>query len=505
MINNLLLIILDGFGIGEKSDSNAIFKAKTPNIDRIFASYPTTSLEASGLSVGLPEGQMGNSEVGHTNIGAGRVVYQDITYINKSIKDRSFYENNELKKIMKYVFENKSSLHLMGLLSDGGVHSHINHLYALLNIAKMNGVEKVCIHAWMDGRDTPPKSGINYIKELKKFISENKIGKIETICGRFYAMDRDNRWERTKFTYNAIANAEGEKFCAPEEAAIVSSYENGITDEFILPIVREEYKGIAPNDAVICFNFRPDRARQITQMFMGEKSNLKKVNIKNYCCLTQYDKKIQNVNVAFKPRKIKNSLGEYLSKCGLTQLRAAESEKYAHVTFFFGGRVEKLYENEGRVIIDSPKVQTYDLKPEMSAYKLTKAVEENIKTKRYNFIVVNYANSDMVGHTGNLDATVKAIETVDKCVSRLISEMNKIGGVVIITADHGNAEQMRDQQNLPVTSHTVNKVPFSVVGFQCRLKNGGALCDIAPTILEILNIQKPREMAGQSLIDSLLN
>lgn len=503
MVNNLLLVILDGFGIGENVSSNAIYKANIPNLKNIFKNYPTTQLEASGMSVGLPEGQMGNSEVGHTNIGAGRIVYQDLTYINKSIEDGSFFENNEFKKIMKYVSKNQSSLHLMGLLSDGGVHSHISHLYALLKFAKMSGVKRVCIHAWTDGRDTLPKSGLKYIKDLEEFIYENKIGKIETLSGRFYAMDRDKRWERTELAYDAIVNSHGEKFDSPEKA-ILDSYQKGITDEFIKPSVRKGYKGIAPNDAVICFNFRPDRARQITHMFMNEKlifPHVTRVNVGKYCGLSQYDENIPEVMTAFKPREIKNSLGEYISNLGLTQLRIAETEKYAHVTFFFNAGIESPYKNEDRIIISSPKVNTYDLKPEMSAYEVTKVAEENIRTKKYNFIVINYANPDMVGHTGNFDATVKSLEAVDACISRLISEMNKIGGVTIITADHGNAEKMHDKQGQPFTAHTLNKVPFSVVGFPCSLKNKGALCDIAPTILEILNIKKPCEMTGHSLIN----
>ncbi len=501
-INNLLLIILDGFGIGEESNCNAVFKAKTPNMDNIFKNYPTTRLKSSGLSVGLPDGQMGNSEVGHTNIGAGRVVYQDLTYINKSIENGSFYENNELKKIMEYVSESKSSLHLMGLVSDGGVHSHINHLYSLLKLAKICKVGKVCVHAWMDGRDTLPKSGINYIKNLEEFIDKNKVGKIETVSGRFYSMDRDKRWERTKLAYDAMVNAHGGKFNSPEKA-ILDSYRKDVTDEFVLPTVREGYKGIAPDDAVICFNFRPDRVRQITHMCVDESlifPQMSRVDVKKYCGFSQYDKNISDISIAFKPREISNSLGEYLSNRGLTQLRIAETEKYAHVTLFFNAGVEKPYKNENRIIIDSPKVKTYDLKPEMSAYGVTQVACENIKTKKYNFIVVNYANPDMVGHTGNFSAAVKAVETVDECLGKLISEMNKIGGVTVITADHGNAEKMCDEKGLPFTAHTLNKVPFSVIGFPCKLKDNGALCDIAPTVLEILNIKKPCGMTGQSLI-----
>ncbi len=502
MVNNLLLIILDGFGMGENSDVNAVYKAQTPNIDHIFRNYPTTQLKASGLSVGLPDGQMGNSEVGHVNIGAGRIVYQDLTYINKSIENGNFYKNDELKKVMEYVAKSGSSLHLMGLVSDGGVHSHVNHLHAILKLAKMSKVSKVCIHAWTDGRDTPPKSGIKYIKDLEEFAHENKIGKIETISGRFYAMDRDKRWERTSLAYDAIVNAHGEKFDSPEEA-ILSSYNNGIADEFIKPMVSKGYEGINPDDAVICFNFRPDRARQITHMFLDESlvfPDVTRVNVEKYCGFSQYDENIHDMITVFKPREIRDSLGELLSKQGLTQLRVAETEKYAHVTFFFNAGVESPYKNEDRIIINSPKVKTYDLKPEMSAYELTKTVEENINTKKYNFIVVNYANADMVGHTGNLNATIRALETVDECVLRLVSQMNKIGGVTIITADHGNAEKMCDEQGSPFTAHTLGEVPLSVIGFSCQLKDGGALCDIAPTILEILNIKKPCEMTGQSLI-----
>ncbi len=498
----ILLIIMDGFGIGEKNEGNAVYKANTFHLDKVFKENPYTELFASGEYVGLPKGQMGNSEVGHLNMGAGRIVYQDLTYINKCIDDNSFYKNEELINIIKFVKEKNSTLHLMGLLSDGGIHSHINHWFAVLKLAKTYGLNKVCVHVWSDGRDTAPKSGISYVKKLQKFMQENKIGKIETVSGRYYAMDRDKNWSRTRLAYDAIAYGIGPNWSEAEKA-MEKSYENNITDEFIIPCVRENYKGIEKNDGIICLNFRPDRARQITKMFtsdIADVSKTKTVSFGKYCCFTCYDASFSEVSIAFKPRVLKNTLGEYLSKCGISQLRVAETEKYAHVTFFFNGGVEKPYKNEERVIVNSLKVNSYDLTPEMSANQVTEEVLKGIKSEKYNLIVVNFANPDMVGHTGNMDSAIKAVEKVDECVGILIDQVKEHNGIAIITADHGNAEKMKDDLGNPFTAHTSNKVPFAVVGTSKKLKENCSLCDISPTILKLLGIKKPREMSGQSII-----
>ncbi len=488
---NVLLVIMDGYGIAPKSEFNAVSEANTPNLDKIFSECPTTTLKASGLSVGLPDGQMGNSEVGHTNIGAGRIVYQDLTYINKSIENGDFYSNKVLNSVMDKVFENSSTLHIMGLCSSGGVHSHINHLFALLELAKRKKLNKVAIHAWTDGRDTDPKSAENYLNMVERKLKEFGFSGIQSICGRFYAMDRDNNLERTKLAVDAICDAKGEIF--GEVAEVTSKcYKNNITDEFLPAFVREGYGGLSENDAVICFNYRPDRARQITKVIS------KKVS--NYVCFTQYDKNFKDVKIAFTPREVKMTLGEYISSLGMKQLRIAETEKYAHVTFFFNAGIEKPYADEDRIIINSPKVKTYDLKPEMSAFEITKTAKEKIKSKKYNLVVLNFANPDMVGHTGDFEAAKKAVETVDKCVGELLKAVNDAGGAMIITADHGNAEKMCDERGNPHTAHTCNPVPFSVAGYERTLKNGGALCDIAPTICKILDIKKPDEMSGESLI-----
>lgn len=494
-MKNVLLLILDGFGIGKKVKSNAVYVADTPNIDNILKNNPVSVLQASGLSVGLPEGQMGNSEVGHTNIGAGRIVYQDLTYINKSIDDGSFFENRELLSIIEHVKSQNSHLHVMGLVSDGGIHSHINHFYAVLKLAHKHGINKIRIHAWTDGRDTLPLSAAKYVSDLEMFANKTGVGKVETISGRFYSMDRDNRLDRTQKAFDAMFNAIGTKFDVPEKA-VQSSYKDNVTDEFIVPCVREGYEGFKDGDAVICLNFRPDRARQITRKFTDNIDYRSR-----YCCFTQYDETFKNVSVAFKPREIKNTLGEYIASKGLKQLRIAETEKYAHVTFFFNGGKEKPYKNEDRVIINSPNVSTYDLKPEMSALEITKCAIENIRKKFYDLIVLNFANPDMVGHTGNFEATVKAVEEVDKCVGMLIRENRNHGGVTIVTADHGNAEKMLDDSGSVFTAHTSNSVIFVIDNYPCNLKNTGSLCDISPTILEILNLKKPEEMTAHSLIE----
>lgn len=499
----LILIIMDGFGLAEPQN-NAIAAANTPNLDYIFKNYPTTKIEASGLAVGLPEGQMGNSEVGHTNMGAGRIVYQDLTRIFKAIKEGSFFENQVLLKSINHAKENNSAIHLMGLLSDGGVHSHIEHLYAILNLIKKNGLKKIYIHAFLDGRDTAPKSGTKYLKELQNKLNELQIGKIATVSGRYYAMDRDNRWERIEKAYNVMVTGEGSKINDPLNA-LEDSYKNNVTDEFFVPAAVIEDGTIKSNDSIIFFNFRPDRARQITQSFVLKdfEGFLRKKVLKNlnFVCLTEYDKDLNKyVNVAFEPESLKNTLGEYLSNKGLKQLRIAETEKYAHVTFFFNGGIEKKYSGETRILVPSPKVPTYDLKPEMSAFKITEKVIEEIDKKLHDVIILNFANCDMVGHTGLFDAAITAVETVDTCVKKIVDKVLEHNGCAIITADHGNAEKMRDSSGAPFTAHTTNLVPFSVLGCDCKLRQNGKLCDIAPTILSILNLKIPEEMAGESLI-----
>lgn len=504
MSNPLILVILDGFGVGDKGEGDAINKANTPNLDKIFSENPTIFISASGGDVGLPEGQMGNSEVGHTNIGAGRIVYQDLTRISSSIENGSFFNKIEIKKALEHVKSSKGRLHIAGLLSDGGVHSHISHLYAFLDMIKKFGIKDVCVHAWTDGRDVSPHSGINYVKDCEEKLSTLGIGRIETICGRYYSMDRDNRWERITKAYDAIVNGKGKQFVSTE-IFIEDSYKNDVTDEFIEPGVREGYSGMSEKDTVICFNFRPDRARQITRAFVDRNNKslgCNRVYPSKYLCLTQYDSDIKNVDIAYGPEKIRSTLGEYISSHGLKQLRIAETEKYAHVTFFFNGGVEKKFENEDRILIPSPKVATYNLKPEMSAYEITSNVINSMKKNIYDLIILNYANCDMVGHTGILDAAVKATEAVDKCVGELFRAVKELGYIAIITADHGNAEKMIDNEGAPFTSHTTNLVPFCVFNYKCKLASGGRLSDIAPTILDILKLSKPKEMSGKTLLKS---
>ena len=488
---SVLLVITDGLGIAPKGKFNAVSEANTPNLDEIFSTYPTTTVEASGLRVGLPSGQMGNSEVGHTNIGVGRVVYQDLTFINNSVENGDFYSNEVLNAVMNDVKKSGACLHIMGLCSDGGVHSHIEHLFRVLELAKRKNLKKVAVHAWTDGRDTEPKSAMRYLIMLENSLQELGFVGVQTVCGRFYAMDRDNNLERTKIAVDGICSGEGEKFSDINEVA-EKCYGKGITDEFFPMFVRSGYSGISADDSVICFNYRPDRARQITQA-MSKK-------VKNYVCFTEYDKNFKDVKIAFAPRAVKMTLGEYISSLGMRQLRIAETEKYAHVTFFFNAGVENPYGGEDRIIINSPKVKTYDLKPEMSAFEITETAKEKISSGEYDLIVLNFANADMVGHTGNFEAAKKAIETVDKCVGELVQAAKKSGMAVVLTADHGNAEVMRDENGNPHTAHTCNPVPLSVIGYNCKLKNGGALCDIAPTVCKILGIKKPDEMSGESLI-----
>ena len=498
----LILMILDGFGIAGDY-GNAIKAADTPNLDRLFSNNPLTQIGASGMDVGLPDGQMGNSEVGHTNIGAGRIVYQELTRISKSIRDGDFFENPAFLAAVENAKKNNTSLHLIGLLSDGGVHSHNTHLYALAELAKKNGLDKVYVHCLLDGRDVPPQSGKDYVAECAAKLKEIGTGKIATVMGRYYAMDRDNRWERVEKAYAAMVYGEGVQASDPVQA-VADSYKGGVTDEFVVPVVCEGGAKIQANDSVIFFNFRPDRAREITRTLVDpDFTGFERKNgffPLTYVCMTQYDATMPNVMVAFHPQSLKNTLGEYLSKHGMTQLRIAETEKYAHVTFFFNGGVETVYPGEDRVLINSPKVATYDMKPEMSAYEVTDALVERIKSGKYDVIILNYANCDMVGHTGVFDAAKAAVEAVDKCVGRVTDAIAEMGGVAIITADHGNADKMYEEDGSPFTAHTTNPVPFCVVGYPCRLRESGRLADIAPTMLKILGMPKPAEMDGESII-----
>ena len=504
----VMLMILDGFGIAKASDGNAVSLAKKPNFDRLIKEYPHSTLEASGMAVGLPEGQMGNSEVGHLNIGAGRIVYQELTRITKAIADGEFFENEELLKAMKNAKENNSALHLMGLLSDGGVHSHINHLKGLLEFAKKEGLTKVYVHAFMDGRDVAPSSGKEFIEKTEEMMKEVGVGKLATISGRYYAMDRDNRWERVELAYNAIVRGTGNTANSAMEA-IEESYKNDKTDEFVVPtVILENGNPIAKvksGDSVVFFNFRPDRARELTRAltqkdfdgFKAEKLDL------TFVTMTQYDKSFEGVMVAFKPQTLKNTLGEFVANKGLNQLRIAETEKYAHVTFFFNGGVEKPNENEDRALIASPKVATYDLKPEMSAYEVTDELLKRIDSDKYDMIILNYANPDMVGHTGVIPAAVKAVETVDECLGKVADKILEKNGSLFITADHGNAEVMIDPETgAPFTAHTTDPVPFVWVSNDAKGKTleDGKLSDIAPTMLNEMGLKAPEEMTGHSLI-----
>ncbi len=505
----LVLTIMDGFGMNSNKEGNAIDAANTPNLDSIFAKYPTTHIGASGMDVGLPDGQMGNSEVGHTNIGAGRVVYQELTRITKSIKDGDFFENQELCAAMDNCLKNGSALHIMGLVSDGGVHSHNTHLYALVELAKKKGLKDVFVHCFLDGRDVPPASGAGFVEELKAQLEKIGVGKIASVAGRYYAMDRDTQWSRVEKAYNAIVNCEGTVFADPVQA-IKTSYETvdgdgkNLTDEFVIPTVIEGAQGVNNGDSIIFFNFRPDRAREITRAFCDDafadferKGGRKDVY---YVCMTEYDATMPNVKIAFKPQTLTMTMGETLSKNGKTQLRIAETTKYAHVTFFFNGGEEVMFEGEDRILVPTPDVATFDLMPEMSAYPVCDKVVDAIKSGKYDAIILNFANCDMVGHTGIFEAAVKAVETVDACVGKVVEATLSMDGVVIITADHGNADYMFEPDGTPFTAHTTNLVPFTVVGYDCALREGGKLCDISPTMLEILGVKKPAEMLGESLI-----
>lgn len=501
----VILMILDGFGVGLEAEKrgDAIKAAKKPNIDKLFAENPVTKIGASGLDVGLPDGQMGNSEVGHTNIGAGRIVYQELTRITKSIEDGEFFENEALLKAVDNAAQEGKALHIMGLLSNGGVHSHNTHMYAIVELAKKKGVKNVYVHAFLDGRDVPPTSGKDFVEECANKLKEIGLGKIATVMGRYYAMDRDNRWDRVEKAYSAMVYGEGNKACCPVKA-VEESYANDVTDEFVVPTVCEENATVKPGDSIVFFNFRPDRAREITRTFVDPE--FKGFERKNgffpltYVCMTQYDASMPNVEVAFKPQSLKNTIGEYISNKGMTQLRIAETEKYAHVTFFFNGGVEQPYEGEDRILVKSPAVATYDLQPEMSAYEVTDKLVAAIKTGKYDMIILNYANCDMVGHTGVFEAAVKAVEAVDECVGKVVTAIREMDGVALITADHGNADKMIDADGSPFTAHTTNLVPFCVVGYPCELREGGRLADIAPTMLKIIGLPQPAEMTGESII-----
>ena len=497
------LIIMDGFGYNPDSYGNAIADAKKPNLDKLFAECPHTLIGASGLDVGLPDGQMGNSEVGHTNIGAGRVVYQMLVKISKSIKEGAIRKNPAIVGAVENCVKNGSALHLMGLLSDGGVHSHIEHLFGLMEMAKDMGVEKIYVHAFLDGRDVPPTSGAEYMEKLAQETQRIGAGKVATVMGRFYAMDRDNAWDRVEKAYAAMVYGEGVEGCCPV-GAIKKSYEEGVTDEFMVPTVLDKEGTIKAGDSVIFFNFRPDRARQITRAFVDpDFTGFPRKNgffPLHFVCMTQYDATMPNVHVAFPPEALTMTMGEYISKNGLTQLRIAETQKYAHVTFFYNGGEEKTFPGEDRILIKSPDVETFDLKPEMSAYEVTDAVVKAIEEDKYNMIILNYANCDMVGHTGIEEAATKAVEAVDACVGRTVDAILKAGGAALITADHGNAEKMKEPDGAPFTAHTTNPVPLIVAGYPCKLRDGGRLADLSPTMLDIMGLPKPPEMDGESLI-----
>ncbi len=504
-----MLMILDGFGDNPNKDGNAIKLANTPNIDKLMKKYPNTDIYTSGKYVGLPEGQMGNSEVGHTNIGAGRIVYQELTRITKSIEDGDFFSNPEFISAIENCRKYNSKLHILGLVSDGGVHSHIRHLYGLLEMAKRRDFENVYVHCFLDGRDTPPASAEGYIAKLQDKMKEKGIGKIASISGRFYAMDRDKRWQRIQKCYDALVKGEGVK-AGTAIKAIEDSYQKEVFDEFVEPTVicngEEPVAKIEEHDSVIFFNFRPDRAREITRTLVDKDFNefeTKKMDL-YFVCFTNYDETMPNVHIAFKKEVLHNTFGEVVSKAGLKQLRIAETEKYAHVTFFFNGGEEKQYPGEDRILVPSPKVETYDQKPEMSAYEVTDKVVEAIQNDKYDVIILNFANTDMVGHTGSLPAAIKAVEAVDECVGRIVKIIEEKKGNLLITADHGNAEQMIDYATgEPHTAHTTNPVPIILIteNQSIRLKENGKLADLAPTMLDLMGIEKPEEMTGESLLE----
>lgn len=504
-----VLMILDGFGLNEKTEANAVALGKTPVLDKLMAECPFVKGNASGMAVGLPEGQMGNSEVGHMNMGAGRIVYQELTRITKEIQDGVFFENEELLAAVNNAKANNSALHCYGLLSDGGVHSHNTHLYGILELAKRNGLEKVYVHCFLDGRDTPPASGKGYIEELQAKMKEIGVGEIGVVSGRYYAMDRDNRWDRVEKAYLALTKGEGVKGTDAAQA-VQKSYDDGVTDEFVLPTVIEKdgvpVATIKDGDSVICFNFRPDRAREITRAFCADEfdgfAREKKLDVK-YVCFSEYDVTIPNKTVAFKKVSVTNTFGEYLAAHKMTQVRIAETEKYAHVTFFFNGGVEVPNEGEDRILVKSPKVATYDLQPEMSAPEVCDKLVDAIKSGKYDVVITNFANPDMVGHTGVIEAAIKAVETIDTCVGRVVEAVKDVGGQLFICADHGNCEQMIDYETgAPFTAHTTNPVPFILVNADpaYRLREGGCLADIVPTLIELMGMEQPAEMTGKSLL-----
>ena len=493
---------MDGFGMSGGTVGNAVRAAQTPRLDQFFQEFAHTELSASGLDVGLPDGQMGNSEVGHTNIGAGRVVFQDLPRITKSIADGDFFQNPAYNHAMDACKEKGTALHLMGLLSDGGVHSHIQHLFALLKMAKSKGLEKVYIHAFLDGRDVSPTSGADFVARTVEKCRELGVGKIATVMGRYYAMDRDKRWDRVEQAYDAMVYGESAAFNPVPVAAVKDSYAAGITDEFVEPVVCDQDGTISDNDSVIFFNYRTDRAREITRTLVDPDFDgfTRQFFPVTFVCNTEYDATMPNVEVAFPRNTVRNGLGEYLSQMGMTQLRIAETEKYAHVTFFFNGGSETVFPGEDRCLVASPKVATYDLQPEMSAYEVCDKCVERIESGAYDVIILNFANCDMVGHTGVFDAAVKAVETVDECVGRVVDTTLKMGGIAMITADHGNAEQMEEADGSPMTAHTTNPVPFILCGAGTELRRGGRLADIAPTMLDVMGLACPEEMDGKTLI-----
>ncbi|SDW46687.1 phosphoglycerate mutase [Marininema mesophilum] len=506
--NPVALIILDGFALREETHGNAVAQANKPNFDKLWETYPHTTLGASGGSVGLPDGQMGNSEVGHLNLGAGRVVYQELTRITESIRDRSFFSNGTLQAAIQHTKENNSKLHLFGLLSDGGVHSHIKHLYALLELAAKEELTEVYVHAFLDGRDVSPDSGVKYIQELQEKMDELGVGKIASLEGRYYAMDRDNRWDRVEKAYRAMVVGDGPTAEDPVQA-VEDSYKKEVYDEFILPTVilgedKNPVSTIESNDALVFFNFRPDRAIQLSfaftdKNFQGFDRSEKPLENLFYVCMTKFSDKVDGM-IAFKPNDLENTYGEVITKNGLKQLRIAETEKYPHVTFFFSGGREKEFAGEERILIKSPDVATYDLKPEMSAYEVTDALVKAIEKEKFDTIILNFANPDMVGHSGKLEPTIKAVEAVDECLGKVVDALMNKQGRAVILADHGNADMVLDDQNRPVTSHTTFPVPCIVTDKEVKLREGGILADVAPTLLKLLDLEAPSEMTGQSIV-----
>lgn len=502
MAKKALLMILDGWGIGNHGKGDVIFQTSTPYMDYLAQNYPMSELQASGENVGLPDGQMGNSEVGHLNIGAGRIVYQDLVKINRACADGSILKNPEIVSAYEYAKNTGKSVHLMGLTSNGGVHSSLDHLFTLCGISKEYGIANTYVHCFMDGRDTDPKSGKGFIEQLQAECDKTGC-KIASIIGRFYAMDRDKRWERVKEAYDLLVKGVG-KQATDMVAAMEESYAEGVTDEFIKPINNSTVDGtIKEGDVVIFFNYRNDRAKELTivltQQDMPEQGMMTIPGLQYYC-MTPYDASFTGVHILFPKENVQNTLGEYLSSKGLKQLHTAETEKYAHVTFFFNGGVEKQYPGEDRILVKSPAVATYDLQPEMSAYEVTDKLVPAIKSGKYDMIILNYANCDMVGHTGVFEAAVKAVEAVDTCVGKVVDAIKEMGGVALITADHGNADKMVAEDGSPFTAHTTNPVPFCVVNYDCELREGGRLADIAPTMLQIMGLEQPEEMDGISLI-----